>query len=380
MATNPKIDTNDSAQAETGRAMVLQYLQEAHATEQALVTNLRAHISMTPRGSYRDLLERHLAETQQHERAVARRIREVGSDRGILAAVYGLAATIFGQALVLTKGPLDLLRGGTEGEEKLLKNARDEVVTEALEIGIYDALEELALAVGDEPTAKLAARHRGQEERMLEQLRRLIPRLSHAVVQARAGGQPSYDWETTGAADAARSAGRGAKRTASRTQRKAGSAARSAASSSSSGSSRRSSSSSSGSSRRSSSGSSRRSSSGSSRRSGGRKADAPVSDYEKLTASQAVAKLTDLTQDQLGQVIAYERANRNRSTVIDKAQSLQENEPFPGYDDLTARDVAQRVRDADEATARRVREYEGRHQRRVEVLESAQRQLSESSS
>ena len=372
MATNPKIDTGDSAQAETGRAMVLQYLQEAHATEQALVTNLRAHISMTPRGSYRDLLERHLAETQQHERAVARRIREVGSDGGIVAAAYGLAATIVGQALVLTKGPLDLLRGGTEGEEKLLKNARDEVVTEALEIGIYDALEELALAVGDEPTAKLAARHRGQEERMLEQLRRLIPRLSHAVVQARAGGQPSYDWETTGAADAARSAGRGAKRTASRTQRKAGSAARSAASSSSSGSSRRSSSSS--------SGSSRRSASGSSRRSGGRKAEAPLSDYDKLTASQAVAKLTDLTQDQLGQVIAYERANRKRSTVIDKAQSLQENEPFPGYDDLTARDVAQRVRDADEATARRVREYEGRHQRRVEVLESAQRQLSESSS
>src|SRR3954465_7845588 len=219
MATQPKIDTNDSAQAETGRAMVLQYLQEAHATEQALVTNLRAHISMTPRGSYRDLLERHLAETQQHERAVARRIREVGSDRGILAAAYGLAATIVGQALVLAQGPLALRRGGTEGEEKLLKNARDEVVTEALEIGIYDALEELALAVGDEPTAKLAARHRGQEERMLEQLRRPIPgrprppppRLSHAVVQARAGGQPSYDWETTGAADAARSAGRGAK-------------------------------------------------------------------------------------------------------------------------------------------------------------------------
>src|SRR3954453_9372264 len=264
MATNTKIDTNDQAQVETGRALVLQYLQEAHATERALVTNLRAHISMTPRGSYRDLLERHLSETQQHERAVARRIREIGKDRGIIAAAYGLATTIVGQALVLTKGPLDLLRGGTEGEEKLLKNARDEVVTEALEIAIYDALEELALAVGDEPTAKLAARHRGQEERMLEQLRRLIPRLSHAVVQAEAGGQPSYDWGTTGAADTVRSAGRTAKRTASRTQRKAGSAARSAASSSS-GTSRRSSSSS--------SGSSRRSSSGSSRRSGGRKAE-----------------------------------------------------------------------------------------------------------
>src|SRR5215210_8196707 len=116
MPSNPQIDTNDPAQAETGRAMVLKYLQEAHATEQALVTNLRAHISMTPRGSYRDSLERHLAETQQQERALARRIREVGRDRGILAAAYGLVTAVVGQALVLTKGPLDLLRGGTDGE------------------------------------------------------------------------------------------------------------------------------------------------------------------------------------------------------------------------------------------------------------------------
>ena len=66
--------------------------------------------------------------------------------------------------------------------------------------------------------------------------------------------------------------------------------------------------------------------------------------------------------------------------MIDRAQSLQEDEPFSGYDELTARDVAQRLTDADEPTARRVREYEGRHRRRVEVLEAAQRQLSGASS
>ena len=97
--------------------------------------------------------------------------------------------TVVGQALVLTKGPFDLLRGGPSGEEKLLKNARDEVVTEALEIATYDALEALALAVGDDATARLAARHRGQEERMLEQLRGHIPHLANAVAQARAGGR-----------------------------------------------------------------------------------------------------------------------------------------------------------------------------------------------
>src|SRR5215212_2055483 len=164
MAKTPKIDTNDPAQVESARALIVQHLQEAHATEQALVTNLRAHISMTPRGAYRESLERHLAETQQQERAIARRIREIGRDRGVIAAAYGLVTTIVGQALVLTKGPFDLLRGGTDGDEKLLKNARDEVVTEALEIATYDALEALAKAIGDDATARLAARHRGQEE------------------------------------------------------------------------------------------------------------------------------------------------------------------------------------------------------------------------
>ena len=184
MATNPKIDTDDSAQVESARALLVQHLQEAHATEQALVTNLRAHIAMTPRGSYRDSLERHLTETQQHERAVARRIREIGRDRGVLAAAYGAVSTLVGQALVLTKGPFDLLRGGPSGEEKLLKNARDEVVTEALEIAIYDALESLALAVGDDSTARLAARHRGQEERMLSAAARSHP----APLQRRRAG------------------------------------------------------------------------------------------------------------------------------------------------------------------------------------------------
>ena len=39
---------------------LIQYLNEAHATELALVSTLRAHISMTPSSSYRALLEEHL--------------------------------------------------------------------------------------------------------------------------------------------------------------------------------------------------------------------------------------------------------------------------------------------------------------------------------
>jgi ferritin-like metal-binding protein YciE len=325
MPSEPKIDKNDPAQREAGRKLLLQHLEEAHATEQALVTNLRAHIAMTPRGSYRASLERHLSETQEHERAVARRIREIGRGQGLLHAAYGVVTTAVGQALVLTKGPLDLLRGGPRGEEKLLKNARDEVVTEALEIAIYDVIEALAQALGDEPTARLAARHRAQEEQMLAELRGHIPRLGAAVAQARAGRRPSFDWGETGAADAARATARA-------------------------------------------------------RRPRVKKTAPPLSDYESLTATEVVSKLPEFTQEQLKATIAFERAHRKRATVTERAKSLQEDEPFSGYDELTARDVAQRLTDTDEATARKVREYEGRHKRRVEVLEAAQRQLSGASS
>jgi len=45
---------------------VVQYLNEAHATEVALVRVLQSQIGMTPRGSYRSGLEKHLGETRDH--------------------------------------------------------------------------------------------------------------------------------------------------------------------------------------------------------------------------------------------------------------------------------------------------------------------------
>ena len=204
------IDRTNDEQRQAAEALVIQYLTEAHATEEALVTTLRAHIAMTPHGSYRDLLERHLGETQQQARTIERRLEELGEGRSLVAAGVGLAQTVVGQVLALSKGPVDMLRGKS-GEEKLLKNAKDECATEALEIATYDALHTLAEAVGDEKTARLAERHRGQEERMLEDLRRHIPALTHATVLAQAGGQPTYDVSTTGAADTARAAKRKAR-------------------------------------------------------------------------------------------------------------------------------------------------------------------------
>jgi ferritin-like metal-binding protein YciE len=185
------IDREDPAAYEAGREMLIQYLNEAHATEDALVRTLQAHVALTPRGPYRELLEHHLEETRGHGRGVERRLSALGATSGPVDATLGLAQSVLGQVLALSKGPLDILRGHG-GDEKLLKNAKDECATEALEIATYDAIETLARELGDTETARLAARHRADEERMLAALRELLPNLTRAAAASRTGGKGEF--------------------------------------------------------------------------------------------------------------------------------------------------------------------------------------------
>jgi ferritin-like metal-binding protein YciE len=167
---------------------VIKQLDEAHAVETALVSNLTAHIAMTTDEPYRKVLERHLKETKDQTKAIDRRRKDLGADagRGIVSATIGVARDAVGQILVLSKGPIDALRTPSQAE-RMLKNARDECATEAIEIAVYDALETMARAAGDTETAKLAAAHRRQEERMLGDLRKHIVRLAHQSYEAQTG-------------------------------------------------------------------------------------------------------------------------------------------------------------------------------------------------
>ncbi len=158
---------------------IVQYLNEAHATETALTRVLQSQIAMTPRGSYRSALESHLTETSDHADRVRRRLKELGAGSNPLQVAVGAAETVIGQALALTKTPIDLLRG-SGGAEKVLKNAKDAAATEALEIATYTAIERLAKDLGDDKTAQLAASIRADEERMLARVLREIPALTSA--------------------------------------------------------------------------------------------------------------------------------------------------------------------------------------------------------
>src|SRR3954447_23566376 len=254
-----------------------QYLHEALALERTLVGTLGAHLLQTPAGPYRDLIERHLHETRSHAVNLSSRL---DTSTSLPHAVLGLAHTALGGAFNLAKAPLDLIRGG--GAPDLVKNARDACASEALEIALHDAIDALA---PDEDTKQLAREHRADEERMLKDLRALIPTLA----------------------------------------------------------------------------------------TGPRRAPAPpIEGYDDLDSGQVVARLGDLSQADLAQVLAYERAHRNRRAIIERGDELTGTPPWPGCDGEDTEAVVQR---GPAPTPPAVRDYESKHRRRVAVLEAAQQVL-----
>ncbi len=307
---------------------------------------------MTSRGSYRSALETHLRETRDHADRVGRRRKAIGGGTGPLASVVGLAETVAGQALALSKTPIDMLRG-SGGEEKILKNAKDACATEALEIATYDALERLARVVGDKETADLAASIRADEERMLERVRRELPKLTDAVVRADLEGEHSFDVSTTGAADAARATGQKAASTTRKTTASAKRSSRQA-----------------------------RKVPGVARAEGQLKGavasegDLAIARYDALTAEAIISRLSALSQIDLAKVDSYERKHENRTTVLDRIASLRGDEPWAGYDELTAAEVQAVLAEGDDERAKQVRSYERAHKNRAGVLKAAEREHS----
>ena len=330
----------------------IQYLNEAHATEQALTRTLQAHIAMTPRGAYRTDLERHLRETKSHATALEQRLEELGESRSVVVAGVGALQSLVGQTLALGKGPFDLLRGAS-AEEKLLKNAKDESATEALEIATYRALEHFAQRIGDKKTARLAASIREDEERMLAVLQERVPTLVDNVVRSELKDESVYDVSKTGAGEAVRRSGKKVKRATRESAKKAGSQARSTARQA-------------------------RKVPGVAQAEGELKGaiaseqDLAIANYDSLNVDEVVGKLSALSQIDLAKVDAYERKHENRSTVLSRIDSLRKDEPWPGYDELTVDEIRKNLARADAKQSREVREYERRHKDREGVLQTAE--------
>lgn len=330
---------------------IVQYLNEAHAMEKALVTMLQSQIAMTPSGSYRDGLDSHLRETRDHAKRVQRRLDELGQSGNPIQAGVGLIQSVVGQVFALGKTPFDLLRG-SGGEEKVLKNAKDACAGEALEIATYTAIERLASSVGDMATQALADSIRADEQKMLDRILREIPKLTEAVVGSEIRGNSSYDMGTTGAADAARSASDSVTGAVRETTSRAKTTARKA-----------------------------RKVPGVARAEGEIKGalasegDLAIAGYGKLTAAEIVEKLPHLSQVDLAKVDSYERRNENRTTILSRIAGLRGDEPWAGYDELGVEEIRGVLNNANEKRIQSVRDYERSHKNRSGVIDATEREL-----
>lgn len=103
--------------------------------------------------------------------------------------------------------------------------------------------------------------------------------------------------------------------------------------------------------------------------------DLPIKDYDKQTAEDIASKLNGFSQRDLRTIDAYERKNQNRATITDKIAKLTGDEPWSGYDELSAEAVAKAVGEGDEQSAKKVRAYERDHKNRTGVIEAADRRI-----
>ena len=103
--------------------------------------------------------------------------------------------------------------------------------------------------------------------------------------------------------------------------------------------------------------------------------DLPINDYDKQTAGDIASKLKGFSQRELRKIDAYERKNENRATITDKIAKLTGDEPWSGYDELSADAAAKAVRECDEESATKVRSYERDHKGRSSVMQAADRRI-----
>ena len=104
--------------------------------------------------------------------------------------------------------------------------------------------------------------------------------------------------------------------------------------------------------------------------------DLAIANYDSLSADEIQDKLSELSQIDLAKVNAYERKNQNRSTVTSRIDSLQADEPWPGYDELGVDEVRAVLSEGDDTRVKAVRSYERKHKNRAGVLQATERELS----
>jgi hypothetical protein len=95
----------------------------------------------------------------------------------------------------------------------------------------------------------------------------------------------------------------------------------------------------------------------------------PIKSYNSLTVSEITSQLKGLTQTELAKVYKWEKANENRSTILESIEAKFVDLPIPTYDALTVDEIASRIDGLSQSELKTIRRYENDTKARTTVLD-----------
>ncbi|WP_409467462.1 hypothetical protein [Streptomyces sp. HC307] len=318
--------------------MLVPALREVREAKESLADRFKAHLTVTPPGEYREVLERRMGDARGHVYRIDERLATL-QPRGVVPTVLGNAWRLTEQAArlpidVAMSVPSVVFRGrGTASEQQLLKNAEDEYAVTALAVAVCRAAERIAQEAEDAASSELLSSIRRDDEEALEELAGSLEQHAEAAVAA---AETSEGPSAGGAAQAVRDWSSWLRETAERMP-------------------------------------------GADRFLGAPEGaliaedELPIPDYRKLSTRMILDRLPRLSQSDLATVGAYERFHAGRAAVLGRVAELLGPVPWPGYDSMTADEIVKRLADAEPIHIRRVLDYERRHQSRSTILRAAER-------
>ncbi|MGP4089044.1 hypothetical protein [Streptomyces sp. KR55] len=318
--------------------MLIPALREVREAKESLADRFKAHLTVTPPGEYREVLERRMGDARGHVYRIDERLATL-QPRGVVPTVLGNAWRLTEQAArlpidVAMSVPNVVFRGrGTASEQQLLKNAEDEYAVTALAMAVCRAAERIAQEAEDATSTELLSSIRRDDEEALKELADSLEQHAEAAVAA---AETTEGPSAGGAAQAVRDWSSWLRETAERMP-------------------------------------------GADRFLGAPEGaliaedELPIPDYRKLSTRVILDRLPHLSQSDLATVGAYERFHAGRAAVLSRVAELLGPVPWPGYDSMTANEIVKRLADAEPIHIRRVLDYERRHQARATILRAAER-------
>ncbi len=161
-----------STAGDAGRKQLVKFIEDAYSMESHLVQVLSEHAKDAQHEPMiRQKIEQHLRETEMHRDRMEQRLNALGASKpGMKAAI----TSMMGQLL----GSLAGVRSNA-----LARNARDEYVSEHLEIASYLELITLAQALGDLDTVRAAQLNLRDEIAMQQWLVQHLPEVTLKSLQ-----------------------------------------------------------------------------------------------------------------------------------------------------------------------------------------------------